>query len=341
MPPRAGMPAWPFSADSYTLFTPSLTRCDPRGAVADLRCAAHAVVVALRARRLDDLLARALGGALPSRARRTPRRGPSIGAGLVRHERRRRASPRRRSDSLLPPLAGIARMPPIACSKESLSPCATILAHAALSPSFGEPASPVSWHVLHTCPVDLLAGEHAFRSGRLGEHDGADGLDPRQHDACRFRSPFSPLVTSCETITATAIGTMNASSTTMTSCFGVLIADECSSVMVAGWRGILASARRGAKANAGTAADLTRDYTVPATSRGTAHWTGSLRERYNLRFAPVAQLDRVLVSEAKGHRFESCRARHLQTGACHVEVCLDRGARSAGRRAGGGAVHGR
>ena len=26
--------------------------------------------------------------------------------------------------------------------------------------------------------------------------------------------------------------------------------------------------------------------------------------------APVAQLDRVLASEAKGHRFESCRARH-------------------------------
>src|SRR6266487_553780 len=26
--------------------------------------------------------------------------------------------------------------------------------------------------------------------------------------------------------------------------------------------------------------------------------------------APVAQLDRVLVSEAKGHRFDSCRARH-------------------------------
>ena len=28
------------------------------------------------------------------------------------------------------------------------------------------------------------------------------------------------------------------------------------------------------------------------------------------RAAPVAQLDRVLASEAKGHRFESCRARH-------------------------------
>ena len=27
--------------------------------------------------------------------------------------------------------------------------------------------------------------------------------------------------------------------------------------------------------------------------------------------APVAQLDRVLPSEGRGHRFESCRARHL------------------------------
>ena len=30
----------------------------------------------------------------------------------------------------------------------------------------------------------------------------------------------------------------------------------------------------------------------------------------NLSLAPVAQLDRVLASEAKGHRFESCRARY-------------------------------
>src|SRR5262245_25456001 len=30
--------------------------------------------------------------------------------------------------------------------------------------------------------------------------------------------------------------------------------------------------------------------------------------------APVAQLDRVLVSEAKGHRFDSCRARHFREG---------------------------
>ena len=44
-------------------------------------------------------------------------------------------------------------------------------------------------------------------------------------------SPFSPLVTSCEIMTASVIGTTNASSTTMTSCFGVLIGEECSSVM--------------------------------------------------------------------------------------------------------------
>ena len=50
--------------------------------------------------------------------------------------------------------------------------------------------------------------------------------------------------------------------------------------------------------------------------------------------APVAQLDRVLASEAKGHRFESCRARQiiktlgefgywagfLVTDLCHVSV---------------------
>src|SRR5689334_9135453 len=41
--------------------------------------------------------------------------------------------------------------------------------------------------------------------------------------------------------------------------------------------------------------------------------------------APVAQLDRVLVSEAKGHRFESCRARHASVpsvGAFAVCVAL-------------------
>ena len=38
--------------------------------------------------------------------------------------------------------------------------------------------------------------------------------------------------------------------------------------------------------------------------------------------APVAQLDRVLVSETKGHRFESCRARHslLKEGTDVAEV---------------------
>ena len=35
-----------------------------------------------------------------------------------------------------------------------------------------------------------------------------------------------------------------------------------------------------------------------------------MSDRLQWPHAPVAQLDRVLVSEAKGHRFESCRARH-------------------------------
>ena len=35
-----------------------------------------------------------------------------------------------------------------------------------------------------------------------------------------------------------------------------------------------------------------------------------MRTFLDIIYAPVAQLDRVLVSEAKGHRFDSCRARH-------------------------------
>ena len=39
-------------------------------------------------------------------------------------------------------------------------------------------------------------------------------------------------------------------------------------------------------------------------------WTRGPGRRILRALAPVAQLDRVLASEAKGHRFESCRARH-------------------------------
>ena len=35
-----------------------------------------------------------------------------------------------------------------------------------------------------------------------------------------------------------------------------------------------------------------------------------MRAFHDFIYAPVAQLDRVLVSEAKGHRFDSCRAHH-------------------------------
>src|SRR6185312_6124773 len=49
--------------------------------------------------------------------------------------------------------------------------------------------------------------------------------------------------------------------------------------------------------------------TVIATKE--LRWTVAGARGYNAMLdAPVAQLDRVLVSEAKGHRFESCRARH-------------------------------
>ncbi len=79
-------------------------------------------------------------------------------------------------------------------------------------------------------------------------------------------SPFSPLVTSCETMTASVIGTANASSTTMTSCFGVLIGEECSSVM--GGKGVAweYSGPGGAERAQwrGPPRGLTRNYTAPA-----------------------------------------------------------------------------
>ena len=66
-------------------------------------------------------------------------------------------------------------------------------------------------------------------------------------------------------MTASVIGTANASSTTITSCFGVLIGEECSSVMAGkgGGVGYSGSGRRGTGARR-AAAGLTRNYTAPA-----------------------------------------------------------------------------
>src|SRR6185436_3045068 len=51
-----------------------------------------------------------------------------------------------------------------------------------------------------------------------------------------------------------------------------------------------------------------------------ARWTlRCAAGRIRLR-APVAQLDRVLVSEAKGHRFDSCRAR--QSDHCIAKTII-------------------
>ena len=55
------------------------------------------------------------------------------------------------------------------------------------------------------------------------------------------------------------------------------------------------------------------------------NWTLVRRARKIRPDAPVAQLDRVLVSEAKGHRFDSCRARHLPKDAMHRNSGSDRG----------------
>src|SRR5438067_2815324 len=107
-------------------------------------------------------------------------------------------------------------------------------------------------------------------------------------------------VMSCDKRTMSAIGMAKASTTTTTSCFGVLMKDECSPVIavfafVFMRQALAPRSRRLARQNVNysAAVDGLRSLAVNSETR-----------------APVAQLDRVLVSEAKGHRFDSCRARH-------------------------------
>src|SRR5207244_5623648 len=123
-------------------------------------------------------------------------------------------------------------------------------------------------------------------------------------------SPFVPLVTNCESRRPSPIGTMNASTTTTMSCFGLLIGDECATFccMVdpaperVSWVGVFATKScRPSRASRQRGNEQPQHYTAGGRS-----FDG--RGRMPIR-APVAQLDRVLVSEAKGHRFDSCRER--------------------------------
>src|SRR5689334_10497716 len=52
--------------------------------------------------------------------------------------------------ALEPPFGGIAPLPLIALAVSASTPCAARGAHAALSPTFGAPATPVAWHALQT-----------------------------------------------------------------------------------------------------------------------------------------------------------------------------------------------
>src|SRR5206468_4569019 len=97
----------------------------------------------------------------------------------------------------------------------------------------------------------------------------------------------------------TTIGTTNASTTTMISCFGDLIGEEC-------WSGSFIFSCWSNCARAAGKSKQTKNYTVTtfsSASKVDARVCESLKSQVH---APVAQLDRVLVSEAKGHRFESC-----------------------------------
>src|SRR6056297_3506820 len=54
---------------------------------------------------------------------------------------------------------------------------------------------------------------------------------------------------------------------------------------------------------------------VPEEGGATGLFPGSRESVTILGHAPVAQLDRVLPSEGRGHRFDSCRARQISKAA--------------------------
>src|SRR5687768_9676222 len=109
-------------------------------------------------------------------------------------------------------------------------------------------------------------------------------------------SPMRPLVTSIASIAMTTTGTMPAAAMTTTSCCQFLIGEEC-------WSLIGCGAHRGQTAH----------YTDRTCALDRSAGPLLRRAATMAMNAPVAQLDRVLVSEAKGHRFDSCRARqHMQ-----------------------------
>ncbi len=126
----------------------------------------------------------------------------------------------------------------MACWTVSFSPCAITLPHAALSPSLCAPAIPPSWQVLHTCPYTCSPvrlpfgpdGAAIFTTPNGAMRDRIDASSP---------VPCARPVTSCVIRMISAIGTTNASTTTMMSCFGVLIGELC-------WSGSFMASRRAA-----------------------------------------------------------------------------------------------
>jgi hypothetical protein len=65
----------------------------------------------------------------------------------------------------------------------------------------------------------------------------------------------------------------------------------------------------------------TRRLTRPEPGGSALALPWSLPISFPLHYAPVAQLDRVLPSEGRGHRFESCRARQFK--AYRLVRCKD------------------
>src|SRR5215831_4631968 len=137
--------------------------------------------------------------------------------------------------SAAPPRGGIAPLPLSATCSSAFCPVRMRGAQSALLPNFGALATPAVWQAVHTdwktCSPVLSAFAPPPPPATATSATGLMRAAISSGDIA-FWSAIRPLVASCDSSTMRTIGTTNASTSTVTSCLGVLIRDWCESPLI-------------------------------------------------------------------------------------------------------------
>ncbi len=149
MPPRAGMPAWPWIAESVTALMPLATRLAQAARSPIL--GAPPLPVSWHPRQTCLTTCSPDSPALPAEATLAAA-GAAGSVNLPPDWLPMNATARATSigsRSGLPPLAGIPLKPSTECFTSVSKPCLRRALQALASPAFGAPAAPAAWHAAH------------------------------------------------------------------------------------------------------------------------------------------------------------------------------------------------